>query len=239
MSSIAPLPTVSSSTSAAPTSNNINNSNNNKENNSSETTPLCAENTKLKKEVETLKKENQALRKENEDLKRKRKTSTSDSGNEPASKKCKTPMQRRKLFEKWAKALVRESSKSKITNGFGANPYSATVKETTPWTKADFESIFAGHGTKIQPTPEHKPTSQITILRLDTFEQIQRLFADAEIKQEGYSVQAWRSRNFSKSYKAGMYQGFVKHLDVVFHKSKGTMQLEFGMETNDDGYDYC
>jgi hypothetical protein len=50
-----------------------------------------------------------------------------------------------------------------------------TVKETTPWMVADFESMFAGQGVKIQPTPSNKPTSQITILEFGTFADIEKL----------------------------------------------------------------
>jgi len=189
---------------------------------------LIAENSKLKKEVAVLKKENEELKRENADLKRKRKAS--DLPNEP-SKKAKTPAQRKKLFEKWAKALVRESSKSKITNGFSEDPYTVIVKETTPWSMSDFESIFGGKGTKIQPTPDNKPTSQITILKFETYESIQELFGDANIPVDGYKAQSWRQRNFCKSYRQGDLNAELTWLEVHYNKSKQTLQLNFHMKT--------
>ena len=190
---------------------------------------LIAENSKLKKEVAALKKENEELKRENAALKSKKRKATDLSLNEP-SKKAKTPAQRKKLFEKWAKALARESGKSKITNAFGGDPYTVIVKETIPWTMPDFESIFGGQGgTKIQPTPENKPTSQTTILFFETYDKIKELFGDACIPSDGYKAQSWRQRNFCKSYRQGDLNAELQSLQVHYNKSKQTLQLYFDM----------
>jgi len=58
-----------------------------------------------------------------------------------------------------SKALPKHSSKSKVTNSWGGDSVAVTIKEQTPWTVADFESVFGGSkGVKIQPTKEIKPT---------------------------------------------------------------------------------
>lgn len=198
--------------------------------------------TDLKQENEVLKKENTSLKKEVQTLKlqvselknNKRKADSSTAA--PPAKKAKTPAQRKKLFEKWAKAAKRASSKHKITNPCGGESFKAEVKETIPWTPTDFESIFgAANGAKIQPRPDNKPTSQITIIRWSDFEGIKALFGDVELSESDYTVQIWRSRSFRKSFKADDAPSDLKSLEVEYNKSKQTLKLNFGMHTN---YDY-
>lgn len=105
---------------------------------------------------------------------------------------------------------------------------------------ADFQSMFAGKGVKIQPTPDNKPTSQITILEFGSFGEIETLFAEcggsASITQDGYKAQSWRSRSFSKSYQNGNLSAELKKLQVHFNKSKLSVHLQFTFETSDMDY---
>jgi hypothetical protein len=219
-------------------------------------TVLEAENVKLKAENVKLKAENALLKKRKVSptvasttdadtssgpAAKKRKTGADASAAGPTTQKLKTPGQCKKLFEKWSKAAIRESSKHKIVNGgYGGETYTVTVKETTPWMVADFQAMFAGQGVKIQPTPETKPTSQITILEFRTFGEIEKLFADcggsATISQDGYKAQSWRSRSFSKSYRNGDLGAELQKLQVHFNKSKLSVHLLFTLETTDDYY---
>jgi hypothetical protein len=219
---------------------------------SSESKPLegelIAENSKLRQQitekfqqVTTLQAENAKLKAENAQLKKRKASSAMDStgadaSSGPATKKLKTPGQRKKLFEKWSKAAIRESSKHKIVNGgYGGDLYTVTVKETTPWMVADFQSMFAGQGVKIQPTPDNKPTSQTTILQFGSFEEIEKLFAEcggsAIITRDGFKAQSWRSRSFCKSYRNRDLDAELKKLQVHFNKSKLSVQLQFTLET--------
>ncbi|CAB9518371.1 expressed unknown protein [Seminavis robusta] len=197
---------------------------------------LLTENTKLRKE-------NAALKKENAELKKRKRSDDAGAVPPSSSKKAKTPSQRKKLFEKWAKAAARESAKTKMSNYDGMMPYTATVKETTPWTVADFESLFCtdnnnnNGGVKLQPTPTNKPTSQITILEFDTHDKVQQLFGDANIPLDGYKAQAWKSRNFCKSVRVGDYPAILEGLQVHYNKSKCTLQLQFLFQT-EGCYDY-
>ena len=192
--------------------------------------PLVVE---LRKENAALKKEIVELKKENAELSsRKRKASDTTTISEP-SKKAKTPGQRKKLFEKWTKALTRESAKTKLTNVYWGSTelFDVKVKETTPWTVADFASVFGGKGNKIQPTKENKPTSTITILEFDNMESIKDLFGDAVIHEEGYTASQWRSRSFQKSYKCADLPAKIDSLQVHFNKSKLSLMLQFKMST--------
>jgi hypothetical protein len=194
---------------------------------------LQRENVALKSQVKTLQAELETVRKENTELKKKRKAppTASSESQQPASKKAKTPVQRNKLFEKWVKAAVKQSAKEKINTCYYSESYTAEVKETTPWTQVDFDHLFAGQGTKIQPTPENKPTSQITVLRFADFAAIQKLFGDAQIQPGGYKVQVWRKRNFQKSYHNYDADAELEHLEVHYNKSKQTLILQFKLKT--------
>jgi len=188
--------------------------------------PLAEENAALKKENEALKTENAKLKAE---LK-KRKATSDHQGGPP--KKAKTPAQTKKLFEKWVKALARTCAKHKLNNPAG-DLFTISVKETTPWSMEDFTSLFVG-GEKIQPLPDNKPTSQITILKYRSIESIQTLFGAVELSDTGYTVQNMRQRNFSKSFKRGDDPAKLTDLEVHYNKSKQTLQLNFGMEHVDN-----
>jgi regulator of replication initiation timing len=194
---------------------------------------LQAENTKLKKENASLTKEVTSLRAENALLKKRKATS---DVSQPVAKKAKTAGQRKKLFEKWAKACERNSKKHKIHNGCVEDDYyKVEVKETTPWGKADFDDIFGGKGgTTIQPTPENKPTSTITVIQFSDYQSIQNLFGEASISEANFEVQLWRQRSFCKSFKMCDASATLKKLEVEYNKSKQTLKLVFGLQTADD-----
>lgn len=123
--------------------------------------------------------------------------------------------------------------KCKLTNVYLDIPenYDVKIKESTPWTVADFQSVFGGKGRKIQPTKENKPTSQITIIQFDDMESIKELFGEATIEQNGYKVSQWRQRNFQKAYKIAELPTEIESLQVHFNKSKLTLMLQFTMVT--------
>lgn len=198
---------------------------------------------KLAREVKSLKAENQRLKKEVSDL-RKRAAATPPVA-ASAPKKAKTAAQKKKLFEKWAKALARESKKHKIHNhvagfsySYGANRYEVTVKDSGVWSPDEFNAIFGGHGTKIQPTPDNKPTSVITIIQFGSASSVQAFFKEAGcvLPDTGYEVQLWRQRSFQKSYKEGDRDSDLLEMKAHYNKSKQTLQLVFTLEL--DGEDF-
>ena len=199
---------------------------------------------KLAREVKSLKAENERLKKEVSDL-RKRAAATPPVATS-APKKAKTAGQKKKLFEKWAKALARESKKHKIHNhvagfsySYGANRYEVTVKDAGVWSPDEFNSIFGGYGTKIQPTPDNKPTSVITIIQFGSASSVQSFFKEAggvALVDTGYTVQLWRQRSFQKSYKEGDRDSDLLSMNAHYNKSKQTLQLVFTLEL--DGEDF-
>eukprot|EP00588_Corethron_pennatum_P005828 CAMPEP_0194285078 /NCGR_PEP_ID=MMETSP0169-20130528/29327_1 /TAXON_ID=218684 /ORGANISM="Corethron pennatum, Strain L29A3" /LENGTH=214 /DNA_ID=CAMNT_0039031107 /DNA_START=164 /DNA_END=808 /DNA_ORIENTATION=+ len=185
----------------------------------------------LRQEVKTLTDENSALKREVYQL---RKRASAGGGGAP-TKKARTAGQKKKLFEKWVKALHRECKKHKINNGFGCEPFSAALAETGRWSPEDFAEIFSGAGEKVQPTPSNKPTSVITILQFGSYEDVSSFFSGAEvtIPRGGYEVQIWRRRNFSKSYKNCDAPAELTGMDVHYNKSKHILSFQFSMELKD------
>jgi hypothetical protein len=67
---------------------------------------------------------------------------------------------------------------------------------------------------------------------LATYEQVQALFGDAALGENGYEVQTWRQRSFCKSYKTGDVPAALRSLEVEYNKSKQTLKLNFELEMN-------
>ena len=98
----------------------------------------------------------------------------------------------------------------------------------------EFMSVFGDqNGTKLQPTPENKPTSQITILAWEDYEKIAGLFGEAAIPQDGYKAQAWKKRNFMKSWRAGDWPATLESLEVHYNKNKMALHLKFNFVTGE------
>ena len=189
----------------------------------------------LERRNEALTKENKELRDENERLKNMIKSCKRpivlQTSTAPA-KKLKTPLQRKRLLEKWAKALTRGCPREKFyTNDMFVAYLSVNVKESTAIHVEDFEHIFGGAGTLIQPTPENKPTSVTTIRRYST-EELQTLFGP-EFPLGGYDVTLWRKREFQKPTKLGQGLGDLRQMDAVYNRSKLVLELRFSLCVNE------
>ena len=188
---------------------------------------------KLRRENNQLRQANEALRKENEALKseiQKRKTEDALWGAKP-SRKGRTAKSRKRLFEKWTKMLVRETSKTRLTVCYNtcSEFFTVRIKDDTPWSVEDFESIFGDKGSVIQPTPENKPKSRMTIVEFKDMQSIQEIFGDATIHQHGYTFDLWQKGNFSKSCKLHDHPAEIRRLHVQFDRSRLTLTLEFHM----------
>eukprot|EP00977_Amphora_coffeiformis_P023510 scaffold13509_cov157-Amphora_coffeaeformis.AAC.6 len=191
-----------------------------------ETTPIMRKleqaNAELKKENIALKKENEALK---EELTKRKAQDTIIAGQKP-SKKGRTLKQRKKLFEKWHKLLIRNTARAKNFAG-STFPFQTT---DTHWSIDDFQAVFRDKGTIIQPTPKNKPNSRIVIVQFNDIESIQILFDDTPITKDRYAFELWRKENFSHSTKLeGQHPAEIGSLLVKYDKSVLSLTLEFTM----------
>ena len=187
---------------------------------------LMKENSKLRDENEALKMEIEALK---EEL-RKRKAEDALWGAKP-SKKGRTAKARQRLFEKWTKMLVRETAKTRLTVCYNtcSEFFSVKIKDDTPWSVEDFEYIFGDKGRVIQPTPDNKPKSRMTIIEYKDMDTIQDVFGEATIHRDGYTFDLWQKGNFSKSCKLHDHPAEIRYLHVQFDRSRLSLTLEFHM----------
>lgn len=193
---------------------------------------LNKENADLRRNNIALQINKEGLQSEITTLKRK----LTENAEQSPTKKPKTATQVKKLFDKWNKALRRQSAKSKLSDPSHRDHYSVVVKEGTAWSMADFLSVFDNKGgTKIQPTPENKPTSAMTILAFPNAESIKSLFG-SELDVHDYMIQIFRQRSFCKVYKLCDEPAELMNLHVNYNKSKRTLELHFGLELDNEDY---
>ncbi|KAL6310430.1 hypothetical protein BKA93DRAFT_889205 [Sparassis latifolia] len=126
-----------------------------------------------------------------------------------------------------------------------------TIKIEEVFEVDEFNAIFAGKGRLIQPTPENKPKSTVTIMDFNTA-QVQVLFGD-ELKalkgnrwsRGGVPVRTFGAgfgglgSSFSKSVKQGPCDVEILRLDVNYSKNgmKCTLKFDVGDVGGGSGYD--
>lgn len=194
--------------------------------------------TGLREKVDALSQENLRLKTEIKNLKKRVASAASASASASPAKKARTPSQKKKLFQKWSNALVRESRKHKVFYDMCApDAFQVTVKDTGIWSPEEFRDLFDGHGEKIQPTPDNNPRSVVTILRFDKYAQIKSFFEDvggAEIDETGYEVQLWRRTRdyYTNAFRSVQYdtaESRVHEMEVHYNKARHTVQLVFSL----------
>jgi len=122
-----------------------------------------------------------------------------------------------------------------------------TIKFDEVMTAEEFDAIFGGKGTLVQPRPDNKPTSTVTIIQFNNQEQIQELFGDElkPLKGNKWSVggQPIRvgsggGRSFSKSQKIGPCDVEIRSLETTFSKNglKCTLKFDIAQSDGDGRY---
>jgi len=191
----------------------------------------------LKAKILKLEAENKRLKEENKKLKSKafkdRLTPVASARN-----KVRTPAaidrMKKKYLKKWATRLpkVAGMKKTKFTGCF-----KEIVIEDVGFEKDDFEAIFGGKGYLVQPRPDHKPKSTVTIREFSSWSDIEPLFkGDGFALQETLTVSIWRNRNFSKSYFWGNGEAKITAMSACYNKSRKVLSLKFQCERDDVGY---
>ncbi|KAF9517716.1 hypothetical protein BS47DRAFT_1339244 [Hydnum rufescens UP504] len=138
----------------------------------------------------------------------------------------KTKMQLKKIFDR-----LKKECKSPTCKFQGS---SKTIKFDEVLEKSEFDTLFMGGvGTVIQPTPQNKPTSTVTIIRFHGAAQLEALFGGElkPLKGEKWSIGGGPS--FAKSLKLGACDVDIDDLEISY--SKNTMKATLKFEVSEVG----
>ncbi|EIM83271.1 uncharacterized protein STEHIDRAFT_170587 [Stereum hirsutum FP-91666 SS1] len=162
---------------------------------------------------------------------------TTSSGLSKAEEK-KTKVQLKKIFDRVKKEC--KSDNCKFQGG------SKTIKIDEVLEPSEFEAIFGGKGVLIQPTPQNKPKSTVTIIEFRNTAQVNALLGPDLTKQLPLKGNRWSrggvptrtfgggfggfGSTFSKSAKLGQCDVEIQSLDVNYSKNgmKCTLKFEVG-----------
>ncbi|KAK7433986.1 hypothetical protein VKT23_020450 [Stygiomarasmius scandens] len=169
----------------------------------------------------------------------------SGSGTNSAAAEKKRKLQLKKIFDRLAKECKSDSCK------FQGSPKSIKFDEVLE--ESEFDSIFKGKGTLIQPTPQNKPKSTVTIIQYNSAAQIQELFGSElkDLKGFRWSRGGIPTRTFgggfggfgstfSKSVKQGACSVSIRSLQVEYSKKgmKCVLKFEVGEAYGGRGGEY-
>ncbi|KAJ6605360.1 hypothetical protein DFH09DRAFT_967151 [Mycena vulgaris] len=170
--------------------------------------------------------------------------STSTAAPTAASSKAeekKRKMQVKKIFDRLKKECKAEGVKFQGS--------SKTIKFDEVLEPAEFEMLFGGKGRLVQPTPQNKPKSTVTIIELNNAAHLQSFFGD-ELKplkgtlwsKGGVPTRGFGSfgrSGFSKPVKHGACDVTVRCAEISYSKNnlKCTLKFEVEQAGGGGGYD--
>ncbi|KIJ53574.1 hypothetical protein M422DRAFT_25416 [Sphaerobolus stellatus SS14] len=114
---------------------------------------------------------------------------------------------------------------------------SKQIKIDEVYEHAEFEALFNGQGTLIQPTPQNKPKSVVTIIHFNSA-QVSAFFGDAMKELKGTMWSRGGGPSFSKSVKLGTCDVQISSLELSYSKTGMKCALKFEVEQL-DGHDDC
>ncbi|KAJ6505838.1 hypothetical protein C8R47DRAFT_1102550 [Mycena vitilis] len=154
----------------------------------------------------------------------------------------KRKMQVKKIFDRLKKECKSDSLKFQGTG--------KTIKFDEVLELAEFETLFGGKGVLIQPTPQNKPKSTVTIIEFRNETHLQSFFGDElkPLKGNLWSRGGVPSRSFgffgggggfSKSIKQGTCDVSIRSAEINYSKNglKCTLKFEVGQVGGGGGYD--
>ncbi|KAJ7159693.1 hypothetical protein C8R46DRAFT_1164890 [Mycena filopes] len=164
-------------------------------------------------------------------------TSTSAAASSASSSKAeekKRKMQVKKIFDR-----LKKECKSDAVKFQGSEK---SIKFDEVLEPAEFETLFGGRGHLVQPTPQNKPKSVVTIITFNNATHIQNLFGDelkplkgnvwsrGGIPQRGFGFFGGGGGGLSKSIKQGACDVTIRALEVNYSKNnlKCTLKFEVG-----------
>ncbi|KAJ7598667.1 hypothetical protein C8J56DRAFT_914664 [Mycena floridula] len=133
----------------------------------------------------------------------------------------KRKLQLKKMFDRLKKDCKSDTCKFQ--------GHSKTVKFDEVLEASEFDFIFGGKGTLIQPTPENKPKSTVTIIQFNSIAQIQGLFGD-ELKPLKGNRWTVGGIMFSKSIKQGPVDVAISSIEVNYAKNTMKCVMKFEVD---------
>ncbi|KAJ6608869.1 hypothetical protein B0H10DRAFT_2066481 [Mycena sp. CBHHK59/15] len=163
-------------------------------------------------------------------------SATAPTASSSKAEEKKRKMQVKKIFDRLKKECKSDSVK------FQGSPKSIKFDEVLE--QAEFETLFAGKGRLIQPTPENKPKSTVTIIEFNSATHIQNLFGDElkALKGNLWSKGGVPTRRmgggfgglfgsggstFSKSVKHGTCDVSIQSIEINYSKNNLKCTLKF------------
>ncbi|KAJ7473991.1 hypothetical protein FB451DRAFT_1034958, partial [Mycena latifolia] len=155
----------------------------------------------------------------------------------------KRKMQIKKIFDRLKKECKAEGLK------FQGSP--KTIKFDEVLETAEFETLFGGKGRLVQPTPQNKPKSAVTIIEFNTAAHLQSFFGDelkplkgnlwskGGVPTRGFGFFGGGGGGFSKSVKHGTCDVSIRSAEISYSKNnlKCTLKFEVGQVGGGGGYD--
>ncbi|SJL05221.1 uncharacterized protein ARMOST_08587 [Armillaria ostoyae] len=141
------------------------------------------------------------------------------SGATNKAEEKKRKMQLKKIFDR-----IKKDCKSDTVK-FQGTP--KTIKCDEVFEQAEFDGIFGGKGVLIQPTPQNKPKSAVTIIRFSTRAQIAELFGDELKALKGYRWTRGGAPSFAKSIKLGACDVEIRSAELNYSRNNMKCSLKF------------
>ncbi|KAK0444921.1 uncharacterized protein EV420DRAFT_1340135 [Desarmillaria tabescens] len=131
----------------------------------------------------------------------------------------KRKMQLKKIFDR-----IKKDCKSDTVKFQGT---SKTIKCDEVFEQAEFDGLFGGKGVLIQPTPQNKPKSAVTIIRFTTKAQIAELFGDELKALKGNRWTRGGGPSFAKSVKLGACDVEIGSAELNYSRNNMKCSLKF------------
>lgn len=165
---------------------------------------------------------------------------TSAPSTPPPSALSKAHENKRKMQVKRVFGRLKKECKSETVK-FQGSP--KAIKFDEVYEQGEFEVLFGGKGLLIQPTPQNKPKSAVTIIHFATQSQIESFLGDGlkALKGNRWSRVGMPVRTFgggfgSKSVKLGACDVSIRSLEVK-NKLKCTLKFDVCESGGHDDYD--
>ena len=138
---------------------------------------------------------------------------------------------KKKYYKKWAARLpkVAGMKKTKYMIGPGMRPNKEIIIKEEGFDQEEFEILFKNKGYLVQPRPDNKPKSKVTIRRFSEWNEIEQIFGEYGLK-DTLTVHVYRKRNLAKTEYWGTENATIESLDVEYNKSSKRLQLKFVVE---------